>query len=162
MHIGPPRFIYKFLFRLRQPDFLVLLLPGIHIVVQRFRDNILQEDAFHEGNVLHLTDQIRIHDEGGSDFLGLLGTSRSFAFLGATHILPAFGFQFGLHLFGSSRFGCFLLWSHFRRCCLRTFILIILYFWLFCLFCGLFNLLLLRQFFCLVGWIGFTHEAVHP
>ena len=33
--------------RLRQPDFLVLLLPGIHIVVQRFGDNILQEDAFH-------------------------------------------------------------------------------------------------------------------
>ena len=74
MHIGPPRFIYKFLFSLRQPDFLVFLLPVIHIVVQRFRDNVLQENALHEGNVFHLTDQIRIHDEGGSDFLGFLGT----------------------------------------------------------------------------------------
>ena len=147
--------------RLRQPDFLVLLLPGIHIVVQRFGDNILQEDAFHEGNVLHFANQIRIHDEGGADFLGLLDTFGCFSFLGATHILPAFGIQFGLQLLGSSRFGCFLLRRCFCRCCLRNFLLIILSCWLFRLFCDLFNSFFLRLFLCQFCLIGFTHEAVH-
>lgn len=45
--------------------------PRLHIVVQSLGDNVLQEDTFHEGNVLHLADQIRIHDEGGSDFPGV-------------------------------------------------------------------------------------------
>lgn len=45
---------------LLQPNFLVLLLPGIYIVVQCLRDNILQEDAFHKGNILYLRTKSRI------------------------------------------------------------------------------------------------------
>ena len=149
---------FLFSLRFRQSDFLVLLLPGVHIVVQCLRDNILQEDAFHKGNVLHLTDQIRIHDEGGSDFLGLLGTFGWLAFLGATHILPAFGFEFGLHFLCGSRCRNFTL----NGCFPGYSMLLLLNFFGYSLFLSLFNLLFLRRFLCLVGWNGFTHEAIHP
>ena len=144
--------------RLRQPDFLVLFLPGVHIATQCFRYNILQENALHKGNVLHLADQIRIHDEGGSNFLGLLGTFGWLAFLGTTYIFPAFSFELGLNFLCGSRCRNFTL----NGCFPGYSMLLLLNFFGYSLFLSLFNLLFLRRFLCLVGWNGFTHEAIHP
>ena len=54
-HYPNAKFLQRRSLRLRQPDFLVLLLPDFHIVVQCLRDNALQEDALHEGNALHIS-----------------------------------------------------------------------------------------------------------
>ena len=82
-------------------------------------------------------------------FLALFGW---LAFLGATHILPAFGFQLGLHFLCGSRCWNFML----NGCFLGYSMLLLLNFFGYSLFLNLFNLLFLRQFFCLVDWIGFT------
>ncbi len=108
-----------------------------------------------------LLEQIRIHNEGGSDFLGFLGTFWL--------IRLSWGDPFSLRLASSLDFICSVaaisvvsfLEDAFACTAFGFFLLIILNCRLFSLFYGLFNSLFLRLFlhrFCL---IGFTHEAIH-